>query len=48
MWEAASTAVSWGATAMRYGFIPFIIIYAMKKDPRIRWSDLLHQEGPPM
>ena len=28
-------------TGVRYGFIPFIVLYAMKKDPRITWGDVI-------
>ena len=27
--------------AIQYGFIPAIVLYGMKKDPRIGWTDVL-------
>jgi hypothetical protein len=41
IWETVNSAVSVATVAVRYGFIPFMILYAMKKDPRIRWSNVL-------
>ena len=40
-WETATTILNCSITGMRYGFIPFIVLYAMKKDPRISWGDVL-------
>lgn len=36
-----NTIVQCSVTGIRYGFIPLLIIYAMKKDPRISWGDIL-------
>jgi hypothetical protein len=40
-WETATTILNCSITGMRYGFIPFIVLYAMKKDPRISVWDVL-------
>jgi hypothetical protein len=41
IWDTAATVLSCTVTGVRYGFIPFIVLYAMKKDPRITWGDVI-------
>ena len=41
VWETATTILNCTVTGVRYGFIPFIVLYAMKKDPRITWGDVI-------
>ena len=41
LWDTATTVLNCTVTGVRYGFIPFIVLYAMKKDPRITWGDVI-------
>jgi hypothetical protein len=54
MWETIEMLTSIATAGVRYGFIPFMILYAMKKDPRISVMDVVSPvpnappEGAPM
>ena len=41
MWDTFNSFIDIACKGVRYGFIPMIVLYAMKKDPRIRLSDVV-------